>query len=274
MNLWAMTSESVTEHMCRRIMAIRSGVKQAAPKSKSGPAVPSSTRGTVAIISVRGVLMRDAIEEFGEVDTMGVAHQLRYARGLPEIDGVVMVLDTPGGSVLGLSEVVDEMRSLASVKPLAVQVQGLCCSAGMYIASAAPFVYAGRTDMVGSIGTINYYFDYTKFLDEIGFKAVVAATSEIKTLGLPGVAASDTHKAELQRLVDGYFADFKAQMIAGRGAKMKPDALEKYFDARCVLATEAAKDGLIDGIASLDQTVEKVSVWGGKLKEAASRRVA
>lgn len=190
-----------------------------APVSRNDPAAIRMA-GQVAVIQVRGVIMRDApawaVKAGYASDTRLLRDQAVIAAESPEVASVLMVIDSPGGSVAGLSELGDALYALRQRKSLVAAVDNLAASAGYYLAAQADRVFSGRMDLVGSIGTIVIAYDVSKMFTNAGIQTVVIATGALKGTGVPGSELTASQRAYLQEIVDQYFGDFKSAIGRGR----------------------------------------------------------
>lgn len=230
---------------------------------------PMWMEGGVAVIEVMGVMIKGGSSWWGEAATERITEAAIAARIDPDIGAVALLLDTPGGSVDGLAELADAVAGLASVKPVLAQVSGLCASAGYYTAANATAIYANRMDLVGSIGTRMMLYDFSKYYEEAGVKAIPIDTGTFKSAGALGTVVTDEQIAYFQSIVDAYFKDFASIVSKGRARSMTPDKVKAASDGRVWTAPEALKMGLIDGIQGFAETM---SMARAKATEAFRQR--
>jgi signal peptide peptidase SppA len=219
---------------------------------------PLWTESGVAVIEVRGVMIKGGSEWWGECPTDRVGEAVRASMLDPEIFASMMLYDTPGGSVDGLAELADDIKAHAKVKPIVAQVAGMCASAGYYEAACCQKIYAQRMDLVGSIGTRMMLYDWSKLFEKEGLKAIPIDTGEYKSAGAQGTEITKNHQAYFQSIVDVYFKDFFDVVTAGRAAKMSPEQVKKASDGRVWIAHECLTMGLIDGIQTPPQTLAQL----------------
>ena len=96
------------------------------------------------------------------------------------VKGVILVLDSPGGTTVGGEAIFEAVRKIAEKKPVVTQVGTLAASAGYMIASASDHIIARQTSIVGSIGVLFQYPDLSKLLDTIGVKVETIKSSPLK----------------------------------------------------------------------------------------------
>jgi ClpP class serine protease len=177
----------------------------------------------IAILPVRGVIVSGASavqEEYYGLYNLDRIHSAVAAVAADStITGLVLQMDTPGGSVLGLRSAADALLSLQEQRPdLSVMsyAQRLNASAGMYLAAATQSFHAAPGAYVGSIGTIAALTDYSGMKEKFGISTrVYTADSTLKDLGRgPITEAHDTH---MKDMVQSYSDEFKNWMSARRG---------------------------------------------------------
>lgn len=219
----------------------------------------SERRGRVAVIAMHGILYKSAppwMRIFGYTSQLDLAAEVRRAAGDSQIDGIVLSIDSPGGSAAGNVELADAIRTARQSKRVAAHVSGLMASAAYYCGSQAERITAGRMDLIGSIGTLNVLYDFSKMFAEAGVEPVVIKTGDFKGLGVMGTEITEQQRAYLQKIVDGFQADFLNTVQTARPAAN----LDQAADGRVFLAGDAIELGLIDGIGSLDEAIQ----WAGQ----------
>jgi ClpP class serine protease len=177
----------------------------------------------IAIQPVRGVIVSGASavqEEYYGLYNLDRIHSAVAAVAADStITGLVLQMDTPGGSVLGLRSAADALLSLQEQRPdLSVMsyAQRLNASAGMYLAAATQAFHAAPGAYVGSIGTIAALTDYSGMKEKFGISTrVYTADSTLKDLGRGPITAA--HDAHMTEMVQSYSDEFKNWMSARRG---------------------------------------------------------
>jgi len=218
--------------------------------------LPITKTGSIALISLKGPMVKEAnwlTSYFGMASTRATQLAVRAAVADEDVETIIVHAGTPGGSVDGLAELGDEIAEAVKVKPVIAQVDGMVASAGFYAISQATEIRAGRMDLIGSIGTRMMFYDYSKAFEIAGIKAVPIDTGEFKSAGVMGAEITEGQRKEFQRIVDGYFDDFKAMVINGRG--IATNQLDEYADGRMFFAQESVAMGLIDKISTLENTI-------------------
>jgi signal peptide peptidase SppA len=163
----------------------------------------------------------------------------------PEIQNVMLVINSPGGSVTGVPESAARVAELAATKNVFAFTEGLCCSAAYYIASQADQVYGTASSDVGSIGVYMALLDATRALDKKGVSVNFIKDGKFKGMGAPFKALTDDERSMFQAEVDKIGAMFRAAVNAKR-----PDVSIDTMQGQSFFGDNALDAGLVDGIVS------------------------
>lgn len=223
-----------------------------------------------ALISTVGPIVKEAgwLSFWGFAGTREAQASLLSADADPDIENIVWLMDTPGGSTDGLEELAQVVSGLK--KPVTVFVDGLIASAGYYVGSQADAIYAAPRSLIGSIGTRMMLVDTSKYYADKGIKFIPIDTGEHKSAGADGVEITESQIKEFQRIVDGFNQYFINAVSKGR--KLPKETVKEYADGRVFFAEEAIDMGLIDGVTTLSSILSaKKSVKnesGRKIRQA------
>lgn len=208
----------------------------------------------IAIVRLSGTLMK-AQSSMGGTSTVQARSDLRKAEADPDIIGVLLLIDSPGGTVSGTEELATQVKRTAKAKPVFAQVEDLCASAAYWIASQTDGIYANvDTAWIGSIGTLLAMYDKSKAAATAGVEAVVFATGPLKGAGFEGSAITEEQRSNFQSLTDDSQKSFDAAVQKGRSLTDKQ--LAAVRTGGVFTAQDAISKKLIDGVQSVDVTVQ------------------
>lgn len=223
--------------------------------------VPARGGKNIAVIKAAGTLMKGQSSLGGATSTIQLRRELRAAVADPTVSGIMLAIDSPGGTVAGTDAVATDVRRARRAKPVHAFIDDLGASAAYWIASQAGAVYAGSpTALVGSIGTVLTVHDASAAAEREGVKTLVFATGPIKGAGTPGTAVSEEQAAYFQSIVNGIQQHFDSAVRSGR--QMTASQLAAVRTGGVWPASEAVGLKLVDGIKSLDQAVEALAAAG------------
>lgn len=212
--------------------------------------------GGVAILELAGSLMKHASSFDTATSTVRARYALREAVRNPEIQAILLAIDSPGGTVAGTQDLAADVAAAARKKPVHAYAEDLCASAAYWVASQALHLSAGPTSLIGSIGTYGVVVDSSAWAAKEGVQVHVVRAGQHKGAGVPGTPVTPEQLAECQRLIDGLNAHFLAGVAAGR--KLDLSRVEVLADGRLHLAAEARKLGLIDAVESFDDALARL----------------
>ncbi len=131
--------------------------------------------------------------------------RLDRIRKSPAVKGVILSIDSPGGTTAGGEAIFDAVRRLAEEKPVVAQVGTLAASAGYMIATASDHIVARKTSIVGSIGVLVQYPDVSGLMDKLGIKLEEIKSSPLKAEPSPFKPTSDAARAMIRSMIlDSY----------------------------------------------------------------------
>jgi len=219
--------------------------------------VPSKGGKSVAVVRMERTLMKQR-PSLGGTSTVDLRRQVRSAANDPNVSGILLAIDSPGGTVAGTDDLAREVRAARKKKPTWAFVEDLGASAAYWVASQAGAIYANSpTALVGSIGTVMTVYDESKAAESGGVRPLVFATGPLKGTGEPGVPVTEEQATYLQGIVNGTQESFDAAVRSGRG--LSAAELSAVRSGGVFLAAEAQRLRLIDGIKSFDATLDALA---------------
>ncbi|WP_321853472.1 S49 family peptidase [Burkholderia cenocepacia] len=193
--------------------------------------------------------------------------------------GVVLRINSPGGSPVQAGMVYDEIRRLRKKypdKPLYVVVTDMCASGGYYIASAADKIFVDKASIVGSIGVLMDGFGFTGLMGKLGVERRLHTSGENKGFYDPFSPETPKMDAHAQELLDQVHAQFIKAVKDGRGKRLHetPDMFSGLFWT----GEKSVELGLADGYGTTDTVARDVlkasDLVDYTVKESLTNRVA
>lgn len=225
------------------LMFIPDGAKDRIPKGEH-----------TALIEVKGVISADS-----EASADNVVTALRKAFENDDVKGLILRINSPGGSPVQSGYINDEIQRLKKLHPetkVYAVITDLCASGGYYIAAAADEIYADKASVVGSIGVVMNSFGFVDAMNKLGVERRLYTAGENKGFLDP---FSPQKKGEIEH-VNGLLLQIHQQFIdvvkAGRGDKLKDD--KKLFSGLVWTGEEAVKLGLVDAIGSSSYVAREI----------------
>jgi len=263
--LWAMQPTKIAELLS--VLAFRAaGHEFTAEEIRArigdggGGATATTSGGAVAVIPIAGVIahrMGGMDESSGGTSAERIGKLLTQIAADPQIGTIVYDLNSPGGTVPGIQELAAQMFALRGVKKQVAQVNSLAASAAYWLASQADEIVCLPSGTAGSIGVFSVHQDLSKALEKEGINVTLISAGKYKVEGHPFAPLSDEAKAVLQSRVDAAYGQFVKDVARGRGVSVA-DVRNGYGEGRALPAKEALAAGLIDRIATMDQTIGRL----------------
>ena len=210
----------------------------------------------IAVISITGALMKQRASFSRATSTALLRRSIRSAAADRDIRGIMMVIDSPGGTVAGTGDLADDIAAAAGQKPVHAFFEDLAASAAYWVGSQANHVSANPTALVGSIGTFAVVHDLSKAADDAGIKVHVIKAGEFKGAGAPGSVVTDDQLAQMQIMVDGLNEHFLDGVASGRG--MNRAQVNQLNDGRVHIAATAQELNLIDAVESFAAAFDRL----------------
>lgn len=207
----------------------------------------------MAVIPIDGAMQKGE-SKYGGANTVWLRRQVRTAAKDPDVSGIMLLVDSPGGTVAGTQDLAEDVASANRVKPVFSHVEDLGASAAFWVMSGTRRITATPTSEIGSIGTLAVVEDYSAVTEKKGIKVHVISTGPYKGAGVPGAPITDDQLAYFRDRVEAVNAHFLAAVGQGRGKS--PAAVQEWADGRVWIADRAKEMGLIDGVTLFDQAMD------------------
>ncbi|MDG4901524.1 MULTISPECIES: signal peptide peptidase SppA [unclassified Mesorhizobium] len=192
--------------------------------------------------------------------------RLETIRKSATVKGVILSIDSPGGTTVGGESIYEEVRKLAADKPVVAEVGTLAASAGYMIASAADHIVARKTSIVGSIGVLIQYPDVSGLMDKLGIKLEEVKSSPLKAAPSPFKPTNDDERAMVRKLIlDSY--DWFVGIVAER-RKMTREQAQALADGSIFTGRQALANHLVDAVGGEPEAINWLATKGidSKLK--------
>ena len=219
------------------------------------------------------------IGERGRASAANVVDGLRQAFAYPQVKGVIVAINSPGGSPVQAGQIYDEIRRLRAKypdKPAIAVVEDMAASGGYYVAAGADRIYVDKASLVGSIGVIMQGFGFTGAIDKLGIERRVITSGERKGFLDPFRPLAPADETHIRGILDEVHGQFIKAVRDGRGTKLKESP--ELFTGLVWTGARAIELGLADALGSVDSVAREVikaeEVVDFTLEESLPDRVA
>ena len=223
-------------------------------------------RDRLALIELSGMITMDAGNDNGlfhnESNAMQVRKALDDAATDTSVKGVLLRINSPGGTVGMSQELNAAVRRVSKNKPVVVSMGDLTASGGYYTACAADKILANPGTLTASIGVIISTLDFTDLMQQkLGVHPLTVKSGKFKDVLSPYRHATPEEVALIQRLINESYQDFLATVVQGRTRYMTNDAekqariakIKAVADGRVVTGRQGLAAGLVDEIGDQER---------------------
>ena len=207
----------------------------------------TNSKEKIKVVDVDGVIQSNDANDF-------VVEELKKAKEDPQTKGVILNVNSPGGSVYASERIANEIKALKErEKPVYTVMREMAASGGYYISAPADRIYASNETWTGSIGVIIQSYSLQGLFEKYGIKEQNITTGKMKVAGSQGRDMSKEEKEYFQGLVDSAFDRFVK--IVAEGRNLSEREVKKLADGRVYDGSQALSNGLVDKIGDLDSAI-------------------
>lgn len=201
----------------------------------------------IGIVPVEGVIL--------ESET--VIKKIRLLEKDPNVRGIVIHLNSPGGAVAPSQEIYEEILRVRETKPVYASMASVAASGGYYIAIGANKIYANSGSITGSIGVILQTYNIKQLMDKIGIYPEVIKSGDNKDIGSSFRKMTPIEKKLLKDLISDTHQQFIEAVAKNRSIDLA--SVKKLADGRVFTGNQAFQANLIDHIGTFRQTIQQLS---------------
>jgi protease-4 len=207
----------------------------------------------IAVVPIRG-----AISESGAPQgrRSSIVAALRHARHDSRALGVLLWIDSPGGSAEASDLIHREVVRVKEKKPVVAYFGEVAASGGYYVAAHANAIVAQPLGLTGSIGVVSARLLAAQLLDRLGVRTEVLRTGPHADFFAPHRPLSEEERAIMNRELDAFYDSFVALVADGRGRRV--EEIEPLARGRVWLAADAHRHGLVDELGGMDAAIDRL----------------
>ncbi len=228
---------------------------------------PRPTQPTIGVIHVEGAIMPGYRRSSPFMTSTGafagdIRHALERAAREDAIKGVVLRVDSPGGSAIASETILNAARATAAKKPVIVSMGNLAASGGYYVAMAGEEIFADRMTLTASIGVIGGKLITTGTWDKLGINWVPYARGAHAGIFSSQEGFTPGERERVSTLMQEIYARFEGHVVQGRGDRLTRP-IGELTGGRVFSGAQALELGLIDRIGGLEMAIERTAERAG-----------
>lgn len=219
---------------------------------------------SIAIIPIEGVIGKgvSAIERSsGVVDIADIDAMLDWSVNDRDVDGILLDIDSPGGTVSGVPELAEKIYQANKIKPIFAYTDEMAASAAYWLGSQARAFYAAQSATVGSVGVYLSLLDTSRAYEHAGLKREIIKAGKFKGAGIDGTSLTDEQRASLQQSVNYIHAIFQASV-----RRQRKEVSDESMQGQEFMSELAKEVKMIDGLASRAETIRMLSQYAKQNK--------
>lgn len=230
------------------------------PAGISGASAPGFGPA-VGLIRVEGLIVaeRDPFAAATAASAREIVDHIRQAQADPDVHALLLVVNSPGGSVVATDEIHHALQDFS--KPVVVAMGEIAASGGYYIAAASDWIVANPNTLTGSIGVISQFPDATGLLEKVGVDFVVITSGPRKDFGSPYREMTAAERRYWQTVIDEVHDAFVDVVAAGRG--LPEEDVRRLADGSVFTGRRALELGLIDALGYEEDALAEAADLGG-----------
>ncbi|RDU63190.1 signal peptide peptidase SppA [Helicobacter sp. MIT 14-3879] len=179
--------------------------------------------------------------------------QIESLKKFPNIKGILLVIDSPGGTLAASIEIADMIKELNEKIPVIAYVQGTMASGSYYAGMYSSYIIANRGSMIGSIGVIFNGFNIEELMNKVGIKSQSLKAGEFKEAGTMSRKWSENEKSYLQNVINQQYNMFVNDVSIVR--KLDRNNYKDFAEGKIFNSYNALQLGLIDLVGTQKQAI-------------------
>jgi protease-4 len=230
-------------------------------------------QGCVAVVEIKGTLITEDVpqslftEEMKGSET--ISGELAEAGTRSDARSVLLLIDSPGGSVVASQEIYEAVRAMN--KTSVAFIRELAASGGYYVAAGTDYIVASPDALTGSIGARATLADYSGLMGKLGINTTTFKTGALKDMGSGSRPMSEAEAQVWQSIVDESFSSFRSAVEGRRAGRLDPQGFAQALDARIMTGRQAKKIGLVDELGSKDAAIAAAARLGNMTLHAGEK---
>jgi len=213
----------------------------------------------IVVVDVDGLLVNERQKGFlglGDNPVSLFAEKIDKAQADPRVKALIVRINSPGGGVTASDIMYRRLMQFRQARkaPVIAIIEDVGASGGYYLACAADAILAHPTSVTGSIGVMVQTVSFAGTMEKLGITGQAVTSGPHKDMASPLKPLAKEDLAILQQIVDRYHRRFVG-VVASARAGLRKDQLAALTDGRVFAASQAAKEGLIDGLGYMDDAI-------------------
>ena len=208
----------------------------------------------IAVVNMVGVIGKRVgmmEKSSGVMDVDDFTEQIQIALDRDDVKGILIDINSPGGTITGVPEAADMIMEANTIKPVVAFTDTLMASAAYWMGVGAEAVVATKSASIGSIGVFSAILDSSKAFELEGLKQELFKEGKFKAMGMPGIALTDEQKKHVQDRTTMIYNWFTSSVVESRGT-----VGEGSMEGQTFRGQEAREMNLIDQVGDKEDAFD------------------
>ncbi|CAN5890709.1 signal peptide peptidase SppA [soil metagenome] len=215
----------------------------------------------IAMVNVIGEIFSDPEGGAAGATDYNILNQLKQAEEDPDVVGIILNVDSPGGGVLASDAIYNRVSEIAEDLPVVALMGDTAASGGYYVSAGATEIIAHRFTWTGSIGVIATIPNFTEAAGKLGIGMTVIKSGALKDIGSPFRDMTEEERALFQGLIDEAYNGFVEVVAEGRD--MPEDQVRELADGRIYSGLQAEELDLVDRLGDRETAFNRAKRLAG-----------
>jgi protease-4 len=222
----------------------------------SGPSLFQSPQISAALVRIEGQI-HSGRSTYSSTGSETILAKLREIGKSPQIKGILVEINSPGGTVAASQEIYNELMHLRKTKKIVVSMKDVAASGGYYIASAADVIFAENGTLTGSIGVISLAPNIKGLLDRYGVEVRVFKAGKYKDSLSPFRSSTEEENQLMNKLLKDTYTQFIEDIAKGRNKTVA--SIEELAEGKIYSGQDAFRNKLVDDIGGRREAMARLS---------------
>ncbi len=244
-------------------------VDEKTSKPSNGQIITNTNK--IAVMELEGIILSSYENNLfsSEASAAGLLKSLQAAQQDNDIKGIIIKINSPGGTVGMSQNIYNQILKIRKTKPVIALMDDVAASGGYYIASAADRIIAQSGTLTGSIGVIFSFMNYEQLLsNKLGVNSVVIKSGKYKDMGSATRQITPEERALFQEIINDSYNQFVNAIKKGRIERtdnytvkktiLSYETLKKNADGRVFTGNQAKQKGFIDETGDIDTAKDMI----------------
>jgi protease-4 len=197
-----------------------------------------------------------------------IASSIEAIGNRDDVGAVLLVVNSPGGSVVATREIYDAVKNLD--KPKVAYFREVAASGAYYVSTGTDYIVSDPDALTGSIGVITTVTDLSGLLDKLGVNVTEVKSGPHKDIGSSFRNMTPEEMEIMQGIVGEIYGEFRSVVLANRKGKIDMSKFDEITDGRILTGRQALKAGLVDAVGTKKDAIMKAAELGNISAQSAS----